>query len=248
MYAKEEVIFTIIVVIFVLVFLAILFLVIVARNNARKNKLLFENEKIRKEFEQLLLNTRLEIQEQTLSHVSREIHDNIGQTLSLARLQLHAIDERETDDMDKLLEKAITDLRTLSHNLNTDLIREKGFVQSVHDLLLQFERTGKYSVRFSNNDFNADMSDEVGIILFRIIQEVLNNIVKHAQATHIDVNLNTQNSVSYIVIKDNGKGFDTHSVKSKGLGLESIKERVKIIGGTLDVMSGNKGTEIKIIL
>ena len=98
MRANEEVIFTIIVVIIILVFLAIVFLVALARHNQRRNKLLFENQKIKKDFEQTLLNTQLEIQEQTLMHISREIHDNIGQVLSLARLQLHSLSTNGQED------------------------------------------------------------------------------------------------------------------------------------------------------
>src|SRR5690606_35692931 len=98
MRANEEVVFTIIVVIIILVFLAIMFLVALARHNQRRNKLILENQKIKKDFEQTLLNTQLEIQEQTLTHISREIHDNIGQVLSLARLQLHSLSDNPNEE------------------------------------------------------------------------------------------------------------------------------------------------------
>lgn len=248
MHAKEEVIFTIIIVIFVLVFLAILFLVIVARNNTRKNKLLFENERIKKEFEKTLLNTKLEIQEQTLSHVSQEIHDNIGQALSLVRLQLNSSPE-DLENTDELLGKAITDLRILSHSLNTNHVKEQGFISSLKNLLHQLEKTKLYKIHFSFDDFENQMSDEESLILFRIIQEVLNNITKHANATVINIKLATVGSKSEIYIADNGKGFDISTVKANGLGLKNISERVKIIGGKLHISSNpGKGTEIKISL
>lgn len=108
MYAKEEVIFTIIIVIFILIFIAIMFMVFLVRNNARKNRLVFENERIRKEYEETLMNSRLEIQEHTLNYVSREIHDNVGQMLSLVRLQLNGIESpKDIEDTDQLLEKQL---------------------------------------------------------------------------------------------------------------------------------------------
>ena len=250
MQAKEEVIFTIVVVVLVLVFLAILLLVFLARNNNRKNRLLFENERIKKEFEQTLLNTQLEIQEQTLDHVSREIHDNIGQTLSLARLQMNTAEPTmESEAADHLLEKAIADLRTLSHSLNTNQIKEKGFTESLKVLLDQFQKTGKFNVEFVNNDQHFEIEDDKGLIVFRVIQEILNNITKHANADRISVIISNIKEVSRIRVEDNGCGFDIGALKEKGIGLRNIADRIRIIGGKLSINSEtNKGTKIEISL
>lgn len=250
MQAKEEAIFTIIVVVLVLVFLAILFLVFLARNNNRKNRLLFENERIKKEYEETLLHTQLEIQEQTLNHVSREIHDNIGQTLSLARLQINSSEANEdTEAADQLLGKAIADLRTLSHSLNTNHIKENGFTESLKTLLGQFEKTGKFKVDFRNENQNFELPDDEGLIVFRVIQEVLNNITKHAKADAINVWLQQERNTGIIRIEDNGCGFDMNGNEAKGIGLRNIADRIRIIGGKLMVHSEiNKGTTIEISL
>lgn len=250
MQAKEEVIFTIIVVVLVLVFLAILLLVFLARNNSRKNRLLYENERIKKEFEQTLLHTQLEIQEQTLNHVSREIHDNIGQTLSLARLQINSQEgDNEPEIADELLAKAIADLRTLSHSLNTNHIKEKGFTDSLKMLLNQFEKTGKFNVEFIDQNQNFEISDDNGLIVFRVIQEVLNNITRHAKADKITILMKHMHDQSVISIKDNGCGFEVNGNKAKGIGLSNIAERIRIIGGKLSIHSEvNKGTTIEISL
>ena len=252
MRANEEVVFTIIVVIIILVFLAIMFMVALSRHNQRRNKLLFENQKIKKDFEQTLLNTQLEIQEQTLTHISREIHDNIGQVLSLARLQLHSLSTNGQEDdieyTDNLLEKAITDLRGLSHSLNTNSIKDNGFSASVKKVLEQFEKTGKFKTSFTD-ETNFFVSDDHGIILFRIIQEVLNNIVKHAEATEISIRIENIDDHTIIYITDNGKGFDIktlHSAES-GIGIRNITERAMIIGAKLSVLSQpNNGTTVRI--
>lgn len=253
MRANEEVVFTIIVVIIILVFLAIMFLVALTRHNQRRNKLLYENQKIKKDFEQTLLNTQLEIQEQTLTHISREIHDNIGQVLSLARLQLHTLSvnpsPEDIDYTDNLLEKAITDLRGLSHSLNTNSLKEYGFAASVKKVLEQFEHTGKFKTSFyDETDFT--ISDDQGIILFRIIQEILNNIVKHAQATEITIRIEKPEEHTIISIADNGKGFNTAKLQSadSGLGIRNITERALIIGAKISLISQeNHGTTVRII-
>ncbi len=255
MQAKEEIIFTIVVIVIVMVFLGILFLVMLARHNTRKNRLLHENEKIKQDFEEVLLNTRLEIQEQTLDHVSREIHDNIGQVLSLVRLQINTLaaqpKQEDVSYADDLLGKAIGDLRTLSHSLNTNAIKEQGFIESVRQTLLQFEKTGKYRIAFDVEESGFYINDDYGIILFRIVQEVLNNIVKHAHATEISVKLFTTDNGCQISISDNGCGFDTkvRSTIESGIGIKNIIERAKIIGAKLSLFSQpGSGTTVLITL
>ncbi|MCO5286651.1 MAG: sensor histidine kinase [Chitinophagaceae bacterium] len=248
MYAKEEVIFTIIIVIFILIFIAIMFMVFLVRNNARKNRLVFENERIRKEYEETLMNSRLEIQEHTLNYVSREIHDNVGQMLSLVRLQLNGIESpKDIEDTDQLLEKAIADLRQLSHTLNTNHIKEKGFAPSVAELLKQFERSGKFKTVFINSEEPFHLSDDNGLIIFRVVQELLNNISKHAAASEIRIELRKKPTYQEVIISDNGKGFDTKAASSGGIGLRNISDRVEIMGGNLTINSEiSKGTTVNI--
>lgn len=252
MRANEEVVFTIVIIILVLICLAVFILVMLARHNTRRNKLLFANAKIKEEFKQTLLNTQLEIQEQTLTHISREIHDNIGQVLSLARLQLHSLTPQSSEEdinyTDNLLEKAITDLRGLSHSLNTNSIKENGFSASVIKILDQFEKTGKFKTSFSD-EVNFTISDDHGIILFRIIQEVLNNVVKHARATEINITIKNIQGKSAINISDNGIGFNTETLNSpeSGIGIRNISERAMIIGAKLSLISQkNNGTTVRI--
>jgi len=249
MQGKEEVIFTIIVVVFLLIFLAIMLLVFLAKNNTRKNRLLFENERIKREYEDALLNTRLEIQEHTLDYVSREIHDNIGQMLSLARIQLNNIESEEYKETDELLGRAIADLRALSHNLNTNHIKDIGFNEALQNLVEQFGRSGKYHIKLQNEDSQFYIDEEKGLIIFRIIQEVLNNITKHANASEINIQLDTHAEQSEINIIDNGKGFDPAKLNGGGIGLKNMNDRIKLIGGKLNISSVlGKGTHVKILL
>lgn len=251
MPAKEEVIFTIIVVILILIFMAIMFLVFLTRNKTRKNQLIYENERIRREYEDALLHTRLEIQEHTMNYISSEIHDNIGQTLSLARIQLNNDEEPESGAMaDSLLGRAITDLRSLSHTLNTNYIREIGLVAAVKALAQQFEATGKYRITLNNlPDSELYIGEERELIIFRVIQEVLNNVTKHANASEISIDVHQHEGSHQISITDDGVGFDVEGTKSAGIGLRNMKDRIDLIGGRLLLESEpGKGTTVKIMI
>jgi signal transduction histidine kinase len=188
-------------------------------------------------FEQVLLQSQLEIQEQSFTQISTEIHDNIGQVLSLVRLNLNTsgfgIDQHKVQFTDELLGKAIADLRSLSHNLNTDHILAAGFHNSVCFLLKSLEQTSLFATSFHSEDDLNDLPDGKILILFRIVQEAVNNIVKHAEATKIEISIKKNADDSRkICIADNGKGMKNESL-SEGLGVRNMNQRAKMIGAGL---------------
>ncbi len=165
----------------------------------RKNKLLLEKERMNIEFEQTLLKSKLEIQEHTFNEISREIHDNIGQVLSLVRINLNTLKAPDDTDkinlMDELMGKAITDLRSLSHSLDADHIRNKGWMVAVHKLLNDLQKTGKYKTSYRDRTKNCLLlGNDKPIILFRMIQEVINNIIRHAAADTIHLDAKKENT------------------------------------------------------
>ncbi len=216
----------------------------------RKNKLLLEKERMNIEFEQTLLKSKLEIQEHTFTEISREIHDNIGQVLSLVRINLNTleapVETKKINLMDELLGKAITDLRSLSHSLDADHIRNKGWLIAVNKLLNDLQKSGKYKTHLQHDDDLPALGNDKPIILFRMIQEVINNVIRHAAADTIYLDAKKENNKLVIKISDNGKGFDV-SKNSGGVGLQNLKTRAKMIGADLLIKSdkGN-GTVITI--
>lgn len=216
----------------------------------RKNKLLLERERMSIQFEQTLMQSQLEIQEQTFAYVSREIHDNIGQVLSLVRLNLNTLNASADPDkislMDELMEKALTDLRNLSHSLDADYIRNNGWAEPVTRLLRDLQKTGKYTTHIHLDEDLPLPGSEKPIILFRMIQEVINNIIKHAAANTINLEAQKENDRLVITIQDNGKGFNTQAV-SAGSGLRNLEKRSKMINAELSVSSEpGKGTCVTI--
>jgi len=255
---QEDILITIVVasVFFVLIGSFLLLIVFVFLRRQRKNK--EEKEEMRNRFEQTLLKTQLEIQEQAFTYISQEIHDNIGQVLSLVRLNLNTFDgivtEEKINQTDDLLGKAIKDLRDLSHNLQNNRIHHIGIIESIRQLLASLEKTGRYTTSLHTSDNFHILDPNTDIILYRMIQEIINNIIKHAAASIIDIDISSDPidpGITIIRISDNGVGFDPILLKQDkpGIGLQNIANRAKMINGTIDVKSepGN-GTTITLYI
>ena len=202
------------------------------------------------EFEQTLLKSQLEIQEHTFNDISREIHDNIGQVLSLIRINLNTLkaphENEKLELMDDLMGKAISDLRSLSHSLDADHIRNNGWTSAVRKLLNDLQKSEKYKTFILIEEELPPLGSDKPIILFRMIQEVVNNIIRHAGADTIWLDARKENDKIEIDIKDNGKGFNAES-NSPGVGLQNLKNRSKMINAGLLIKSEpGKGTCITI--
>ena len=202
--------------------------------------LILEKERMGIQFEQTLLASKLEIQEQTFTYIGQEIHDNIGQVLSLVRINLNTLqcttEEQKIILMDELLGKAITDLRSLSHLLDTDYIRTTGWAGAVEKLFIDLKRTGKYTTTVWTEENLPALATEKQIILFRMIQEIVNNIIKHAEASEINLHAMHRENQIMIDIKDNGKGFD-QAISSGGNGLRNLTSRAKMINAEINIIS-----------
>lgn len=218
----------------------------------RKNKLLLEKERMAAKFEQTLLQSKLEIQEQAFTDISREIHDNIGQVLSLARININTInapqDSVKLNLVDELMEKALSDLRSLSHSLDADIIRKKGWLEMVRKLLTDLQKSGRYEVTIEAAENLPLLGNEKPIILFRMIQEMVNNIIRHAGADKIMLDARRENEKLLITVTDNGRGFNTDTCV-RGAGLQNLQSRAKMIDADLYIRSEpGSGTSINIAL
>jgi signal transduction histidine kinase len=218
----------------------------------RKNRLILEKEQMNVQFQQTLLHSKLAIQEETFNYIGKEIHDNIGQVLSLVRININTLtanpDEQKIFLMDELMGKAITDLRNLSHSLDTDLIRNTGWIKASDRLLLALQKTGTCKVEFSAEENLPTLGNEKPIILFRMIQEIINNIIKHAGAKEIKFTATRKDSQIVINIEDNGKGFDKTTVNT-GAGLQNLENRAKMIDANLFIHTlPGTGTRVSILV
>ncbi len=213
----------------------------------------------RKQFlhEQELLQARLEIQENIFRSLSEEIHDNIGQVLSVLKLTLSVTPVKEGQDAFKYIQESrqmvnnvISSISDLSKSLHPDRIIKIGIVEAVRFELLKLEKTNLFSTTFVQDGCNFQIPPENEIFLFRIIQEILNNIIKHSKARNINVTFSHKERSIVFTFVDNGVGFDVKEAMQKsssgrGIGLTSMMNRAKLIGGYLTINSEpQKGTSI----
>lgn len=212
-----------------------------------------EKQQIKEQFSKNLLQAQLEIREQTLKHIGYELHDNIGQIASLIKINLNIIDldarEKASEKLDEtkgLLKKLIADIKGLSVSLNSDRVVSTGICEGLKHELDQIKKLGLYRVEFNCTNKNIKTGPSESIILFRMSQEILNNILKHSQANYISVSVEVSSGFLRLTFKDNGVGFNfDEAVKQGGSGLLNLKTRAKVIQADLKINStAHAGTEI----
>lgn len=210
-------------------------------------------EVLKSDFEKTLLTTQLEIQEQTFQSISREIHDNIGLSLTLAKLNLNTIDwNNATHSQEKVggsinfISRAIEDLSYISKALHTGFIEENGLLKALELEINKIQKLGLYNIHYDVTGSPVYMKTQKELVIFRIIQEVLNNCIKHAEAKTITLLLNYQSNQVEIELSDDGVGFSRRPAGSgKGTGLMNIVKRAAYIDGSCQINSfPGKGTTV----
>jgi two-component system, NarL family, sensor kinase len=240
----------------VLLIAAAFIFILVTYSNKRKKLFLQEKQNLQLLFNQQLLQSQIETQEQTFQHLSREIHDNVGQILSLAKVQLNIMEEGKTfnqpllTDVKESVGKAMIDLRDIAKSLNTDRIKLCSLAEMTNHELQRIARLGTIKTFFTAQGQEQPIDEQKKLIVFRMIQEALQNILKHAGAQTIEVAFKYDSRGFNCEIKDDGKGFDPALINSKeGLGLQNLVSRAALIGGQSNIQTGiNKGTIITIVL
>ncbi|WP_203256856.1 sensor histidine kinase [Hyunsoonleella ulvae] len=221
----------------------------------RKNKLLLDKIKQQRAFEEEMVKAQTETQEQTLKNIGWELHDNVGQLLSFASMQLSILKMQVSNDVrDKFkdtteaLSNGLKEVRALSKTLNNDVILNIGFEKSITNELDRLKRMKFTSaeLKIIGNKINfTDRNHE--IIVFRILQEFLSNSVKYSEAKNLNITLDYKLDSIVITAKDDGKGFDINEVE-KGSGLINMKSRAELIGATLELKSKpNEGVELVLV-
>jgi two-component system, NarL family, sensor kinase len=220
-----------------------------------------ELTRMREEYEREVLRSQLEIQEESFKTIGQELHDNIGQMLSVVKLSLAVLPvtkEHEAfepiQNSRQILNKAMTDLADLTKSLHTDRIAQIGLADSIQFELESLKRSGLVEIEFSIDGSEQSLDEQKSIFLFRIFQENMNNILKHAKASKVNVTLQYSDHEFVMQIADDGIGFDIEAKKNSvlstaGVGLKSIFNRAKLIGAVLDMKSEpGKGTTVTIRL
>ena len=218
----------------------------------RKNKLLLDKIKQQQVFEAEITQAQTETQEQTLKNIGWELHDNVGQLLSFASMQLSILKMQMADDVKEkfkdtsdALKDSLAEVRQLSKTLNNEVVLNIGFEKSITNELNRLKKMKLNSAELKIIGDKLAFNDRKHeIIIFRILQEFLSNAVKYSEAKNLNIILNYQPKLLIITATDDGKGFDINAIE-KGSGLINMKSRAALINATLELTSQpNEGVEL----
>lgn len=208
----------------------------------RQNIFFMEKQKMLVDMQKL----RIEEGERMMNQISREIHDNIGQMASLVRMKLHLIETMAVEEQQlkqimetgKLVDQVVKDAQNISHSLNSDFIRTRGLYNTLDAELKHVSSSMNITYQIEvEGDLNV-IDEEHKLLIYRIAQEAIHNIVKHAAATRIDVSIYCVQGLFRMIITDDGHGFSNDKLFARnGIGLNNMRERARFLHGRLQITS-----------
>ncbi|HEX2609327.1 MAG TPA: ATP-binding protein [Flavisolibacter sp.] len=183
--------------------------------------------------------------------MAADLHDELGPLLSVIKMRINSIDVTDEDDREqqelssRQIDEVLERLRGIARNLMPNTLVRKGLVKAVEEFTNAFNQTNHLKVHFESN-LNQDIDEERSINIFRVIQEICQNALKHSKASQLLIRLNETKKGIQVLCEDNGVGFDYEKMlkEGKGLGLRNLKSRVEIMGGQFMIESRpGKGTQ-----
>lgn len=199
----------------------------------------------------------LEGQETERKRVAIDLHDRLGGILSMVKLHFSAVEEKideENPNKEKfltaseLLDLAAGEVRNISHNMMSGVLAKFGLIPALEDLKTRISDTGKLKINLYTNNVNGSLNGEQELQLYRIVQELMSNILKHSKAVETNIQLNKNSDNVNLIVEDDGVGFNPEDLNGKsGIGLSNLKARVAKLDGTFHIDSGRgAGTTISI--
>ncbi len=198
----------------------------------------------------------IDAQEKERREIGKELHDNINQHLNTTRLYLEVAKEKATGEVRDMLELAhknmagiINEIRHMSQSLVPPTLGDLGLVESVQDLCDSIRLAHTFSIEFQYRHFSEEgIPGNLRLMLFRIIQEKISNIIRHANATVVQIKLQSDAENIFLTVTDNGKGFDLSSIK-EGLGLGNIRTRAALFNGKVEITTApGKGCILSVVV
>lgn len=202
------------------------------------------------ELQQEMLRSQIEIQEQTFTAVSQELHDNIGQRLGLIKLQLNTLgmstgSPEQVSEIKEQVTQTITDVRAISKNLHPERIAMQGLIDSVQNAVDALNATHQWKARLEVMGEAVMAKKESEVILFRMVQELMNNAVKHSGGNEFSVMLRFTEKDLTITCADNGKGLPPQATHS--IGFTSLKNRASLLKGSIS-FEAHTPTGLKVVI
>ncbi len=196
----------------------------------------------RKQMERRILGAVINAEEKERGRLSKELHDGLGPILSAIKLYVSQLssetDEGERKELirvtNEIIDEAITNTRDISNNLRPRVIEEYGLVQAVQEFIRKINKTQKLDISFNASNIPENLDKTLELIFYRIINELINNTIKHARASVSEINLDYAENKIILVYRDNGIGFDEKEIMTRdieGMGLNNILSRIRSIDG-----------------
>jgi signal transduction histidine kinase len=198
----------------------------------------------------MMSGTLLKAQEEERRRIGRELHDDINQRLAMVAIELEQVQDDHPEVRSRLQEirqqtsEISNDVQALSHDLHSSKLEYLGVVRGIKSWCEDFAERQRMEFDF-NSDVSSVLPLELGMCLFRVLQEAVHNAVKHSGVKRIEVQLTEQSGEVHLIVRDSGTGFDVEAaMQRKGLGLTSMRERVRLVNGTIAIdskpMSGTR--------
>ncbi len=230
------------------------------KNTRRKQKLaeqekILETQKLAtvlKEQELMSIDAMIEGQEKERQRIANDLHDDLGGLMATVKLHFNALKDKQTPELfDKtthLLDEAYQKIRSIAHAKNSGVIAKQGLLKAINNMADKISSSNKISIHVMDYGLENRLENSLELTIFRIIQELVTNILKHADATEATIHLTNHKESLNIMVEDNGTGFNPSQIttKNKGMGISSIDKRVAYLEGTMAIESDevNKGTTI----
>ncbi len=239
------------VVIFLLSLSVIVFFIIYQRRLLAQQK---KHQKIESDYQKELLKTSIISQEEERSRIAKELHDDVGAMLTTTKLYFGQINPELppeelleiTSKTSIFLDDMIHRVRSISQDLRPVVLEKLGLVEAIQSLAQTVNDSGKIKVKFQNNT-SKTIAQSKALNLYRIIQELITNTIKHAEASMIKIELKNEKDALVIQYEDNGKGMDHKTLShKKGLGLKNIESRLSVLSGRMDFLPTKSGMKVKI--
>ena len=232
------------------------FLYLQRKKIAKKNEFIAGQkiESLLDEQEIKTYNAMLEGQEEERMRIATDLHDRLGSMLSTIKLLFSSLDEKidanqkesikQYETATNLIDDAVVEVRRISHNLGSGMVANFGLVKSIEELCDSVNQSGKIETKVLVYGYKAKVPLRIEVEIYRIVQEIVNNCIKHANASTLTVQLNQIEDILNITVEDNGVGFSYEDkMDDSGMGLANIKRRAEKFGGSLHIDSGKgRGT------
>ncbi len=250
----------ILLIIITVLLLATFILVVASYTNKKqlqnmKTQIDAQAEEIRRQQE--LLDGNLRAQEEERQKIAAQLHDDVCSKLGVLHLTFHRLRRTDPangqykemcDEINDLIGETLGVTRRISHELVPPTLEGFGLLEALEELCEQIRNTGEVDIRFEHNVARPELGDvSTELNLFRIVQELANNTLKHAEASFITLKILKEDDFIRLKYSDNGKGFDAKNQESKGLGLRNIQNRAKMVGATTQLSTApENGFEIEL--